>query len=242
MKFQIIVATGNLNKVHELREILADPDIRICTMKEAGVAADPDENGSTFEENALIKARAVWENVCRLRRQSRCNPAAAGTTAPSCGPFPPSGSGTSLDWQLPVIVMSDDSGLVIDALGGAPGIHSARFMGHDTSYTRKMNALLEQLRDVPDEKRTARFVCAAAAIFPEGLDPSSEQEQVLTAEGTMEGRIAHSITGENGFGYDPFFYLPALHKTSAQLTDDEKNAISHRGRAVRKLVDYLRNR
>lgn len=226
MKLQIIFATGNANKVHELREILADPEITIRTMKEAGVSADPDENGTTFEENAKIKAKAVWEKV-----------QAAGSHLYR-SPQNPDG----FDPSLPIVVASDDSGLVIDALGGAPGIHSARFMGRNTSYSLKMNALLDQLRDTPDEQRTARFVCAVAAIFPEGMNPENyARPKLLTVEGTMEGQIAHSIIGKNGFGYDPFFYLPAYHKTSAQLSDEKKNAISHRGKAFRALAAALRS-
>lgn len=218
MKLQIIFATGNADKVREIREILADPDITVQTMKEAGIAASPEENGETFTDNARIKARAV----ARLL-----------VLHPECVQDP----------AVPVVIMSDDSGLCIDALGGAPGIHSARFMGHDTSYTVKMNALLARLKDVPDEKRTARFTCAVAAILPKSpFTGGPDGWEELTAATSMEGVIAHSIRGAHGFGYDPFFYLPELRKTSAELTDREKNAISHRGKAIRKIMQQISER
>lgn len=214
MRLQIIFATGNEGKVREIREIISDPELTIQTMKEAGVAVSPEENGQTFEENAMIKARAVWEKV-------RENPACI------------------LNPEVPVVVMSDDSGLCIDALDGAPGVQSARFMGHDTSYDIKMNAILEKLRGIPDRERTARFTAAVAAIFPEGLDPRSDSIETLTALGHMEGMIGHEIAGSNGFGYDPIFYIPELERSSAEITSEEKNALSHRGKAVRAMMDQL---
>ena len=128
-----------------------------------------------------------------------------------------------------ITVMSDDSGLVIDALGGEPGIYSARYLGHDTDYNYKMEQIMKRMEDVPEEKRTARFVAAVGAIFPDGT------EHVAT--GAMEGRIAHGIYGQNGFGYDPFFYLPEYGKTSAEITEEQKNAISHRGKALRAMLN-----
>lgn len=229
MKLHIVFATGNANKVREIREILStlqqeDPafagsELTIESMKEAGVAADPEENGTTFEENALIKARAVAQLI-----------EASGNTALK-------------ERSVPVIVMSDDSGLCVDAMKGAPGILSARFLGHDTDYTVKMNAILEKLEDVADEKRGAQFVAAVAAIAPKIPANSNLSDHSLldgcTVRGVMEGRIGREILGAHGFGYDPFFYLPDLHKTSAELTDDEKNAISHRGKAIRKMMQFL---
>ena len=213
MKQLIIFATGNRNKIHEILEIIDDPSVTVMSMKEAGVAADPEEDGSTFEENALIKARAVYD-VIRAQR-------AAGTLSFD-------------DTDTDITVLSDDSGLEIDALGGEPGIYSACYLGHDTDYTYKMNKILERLSGVPDEERTARFVAAVAAVFSDGT------EQVV--RGTMEGRIGHRILGNNGFGYDPFFFLPEYNKTSAEITEEEKNAISHRGKALRAMMGILRDR
>ena len=127
--------------------------------------------------------------------------------------------------------MADDSGLVIDAMPDELGVKSARFMGHDTDYRLKNQAILERLSDVPDEKRSARFVCAIAAVFPDG--------RKVDAEGVMEGRIAHEIAGKGGFGYDPIFFLPERGCTSAELTEEEKNAISHRGKALRLMKEKL---
>lgn len=188
MAGRIIFATGNKDKVREIKGIFGDLPYEILTMKEVGIDVDPEENGATFEENALIKARAVAEF-----------------------------SGD--------IVMADDSGLEIDYLDKAPGVLSARFMGHDTSYDVKNNALLEKLNGVPFEERTARFVCAIAAVLPDGTE--------YVVRGTMEGYIGDKIAGENGFGYDPIFFLKEYGCTSAEISEEEKNAISHRGNALR---------
>ncbi len=130
------------------------------------------------------------------------------------------------------IVMADDSGLEVDYLNKEPGIYSARFMGEDTPYSVKNNAILEKLKGVPEEERTARFVCAVACAVP--------NKYTLIAKETMEGIIAQKSEGENGFGYDPIFYLPEYGKTSAQLSMEEKNAISHRGKALRAMAERLR--
>ena len=207
MKQLFIIATGNSGKIREIRDIITDPDAQVLSMREAGVEADPDETGTTFEENALIKARAVSALICQKIEE---------------GTF-------SIDTQdTQITVMSDDSGLVIDALGGEPGIYSARYLGHDTDYNYKMEQIMKRMEDVPEEERTARFVAAVAAIFPDG------SEHVV--RGTMEGVIAHGIYGKNGFGYDPFFYLPEYGKTSAEITEEQKNAISHRGKALRAMI------
>ena len=206
-KYQIIFATGNKGKIREIKEIVAAgrnaENIEVLSMREADVVADPEENGADFEDNALIKAQAVYDLL--LSR-----PVPENTTR---------------------IVMSDDSGLVIDALDGAPGVHSARYMGYDTDYRLRMEHILDLMKDVPDEKRAARFVAAVAAILPDG--------QSRVVRGAMEGRIGHSIAGENGFGYDPFFYLPQYGKTSAEISPEEKNSISHRGQALRKMLGEL---
>lgn len=192
---EIIFATGNKDKMREIREIMADCDVHIVSMKEAGIRVDIVEDGTTFEENAKIKARVV----------------AAHTDA---------------------IVLADDSGLEIDALNKEPGVYSARYMGEDTSYHIKNSSLIERLNGVPDEKRTARFVCAVAAAFPDG--------RVKTVRGTMEGRIGYEEKGENGFGYDPIFYLPEYGCTSAELSMEEKNKISHRGKALRGIRESVK--
>ena len=193
---KLVFATGNMNKLREIKEILSDMDVEILTMKEAGVDIDIVEDGKTFEENALIKARAV----CKASGE---------------------------------LSLADDSGLEIDYLGGEPGIYSARYMGEDTSYDIKNNNLISRLEGVPDEERTARFVCAMAAVFPDGTEKTFVR--------TMEGRIGYKIAGENGFGYDPIFMLPEYGKTSAEISPEEKNAISHRGKALRALAEYLKS-
>ena len=206
-RYQIIFATGNKGKIREIKEIVKDSDhkdrIEVLSMREADVEAEPDENGADFEDNALIKARAVYDLL-----QSR--------------PVPE---------DTVRIVMSDDSGLVIDSLGGAPGVHSARYMGYDTDYRLRMEHILELMKDIPEEQRSARFVAAVAAVLPDG--------QSRVVRGAMEGRIGHSIAGENGFGYDPFFYLPQYGMTSAEISPEEKNKISHRGQALRKMLTEL---
>lgn len=198
---KIIAATGNKDKVKEIREILRDLDVHVVTMKEAGLFAEAEENGATFLENAVIKAKAVAEMAAR-----------------------------SDDWR-DAVVMADDSGLVIDALNGEPGIYSARYLGYDTSYREKNADLIRRLSGVPDEKRSARFICAIAAVLPGG--------KVLTAEAAMEGRIGYEERGANGFGYDPIFYLPEFDCTSAELSPEEKNRISHRGKALRIMRERL---
>ena len=186
---KIIFATGNKDKMKEIRMILADLGMPILSMKEAGIAVDVVEDGTTFEENALIKATEIAKHV------ENC------------------------------IVLADDSGLEIDYLNKEPGIYSARYAGVDTSYEIKNNLLIQRLEGVPDEKRTARFVCAIAAAFPDGTTE--------VVRGTIEGRIGYEIMGENGFGYDPIFYLPEYGCTTAQLDPEKKNELSHRGNALR---------
>lgn len=193
-KGRIVFATGNAGKMREIRMIMEDMGMEILSMKEIGINPDIVEDGTTFTENAIIKAKAV----------------AALTDA---------------------IVLADDSGLEIDALNKEPGIYSARYMGEDTSYRIKNANLIERLEGVPDEKRTARFVCAIAAVLPNG--------ELLTTLGTVEGRIGYEEKGANGFGYDPIFFLPEFGCTSAELTDEQKNEISHRGKALRAMKELL---
>lgn len=192
---RIVFATGNAGKMKEVRMILADLGVEVASMKDAGISIDIVEDGSTYEENALIKARAV----------------AAATDD---------------------IVLADDSGLEIDSLNGEPGVYSARYLGEDTPYSVKNANLIERLQGVPDEKRTARFVCAIAAVLPDGRE--------LTTRAAIEGRIGYEEKGEGGFGYDPIFYVPELHKTTAELTGEEKNLVSHRGKALQLMKEELK--
>lgn len=201
---KLIFATGNENKMAEIRMILADLKMEILSQKEAGIQTEVAEDGATFEENAMIKATSVAHVAA------------------------------SMPGYEDAAVMADDSGLEIDYLNKEPGIYSARYMGEDTSYDIKNRALLDRLAGVPDEKRTARFVCAIAAVFPDG---SSE-----VVRGTMEGRIGSEIAGENGFGYDPIFYLPQYGCTSAQLPPEKKNELSHRGEGLRKMREILKEK
>lgn len=198
---KIIFATGNQGKLREIRAILKDADVEVLSMKEAGFDGDIEENGTTFEENALIKARTI----------------AAVTGLPT---------------------LADDSGLEIDYLNGEPGIYSARYLGEDTPHSVKNPNLISRLAGVPDEQRTARFVCAVAAVFPDGTGNPGNIEKCVRA--TMKGRIAYEEAGENGFGYDPIFYLPEYGCTNAQLTPEQKNAISHRGKALRAMCEELK--
>ena len=195
MSGRIIFATGNAGKVKEIRMIMEDTGKEVVSMKEAGISIAIEENGSTYEENALLKARAV-----------------AACTGD--------------------IVMADDSGLEIDYLNGEPGVYSARYLGEDTSYRIKNANLIERLNGVPDEQRTARFVCAIAAVLPDGRE--------LTTRATIEGRIGYEEKGENGFGYDPIFYVPEFQRTTAQLTEEEKNQVSHRGKALELMKEELK--
>ena len=197
----IIFATGNKNKMIEIRMILADLGCKILSQKEAGILADVVEDGQTFEDNALSKATTIADIARKMPEYKNA------------------------------VVLADDSGLEIDALNKEPGIYSARYMGEDTSYDIKNQALIDRLEGVPDEKRTARFVCAIAAALPDG---STE-----VVRGTMEGRIGYEITGENGFGYDPIFYLPQFGCSSAELEPEKKNELSHRGEGLRKMRKVL---
>ena len=206
MKTKIIFATGNAGKMREIREILADMDMEVLSMKEAGVEADIVEDGTTFEENAIIKAQAVAHMLAEH----------------------------SGERQNSAIVLADDSGLEIDALNKEPGIYSARYLGEDTPYSVKSANLIERLAGVPDEDRTARFVCAIAAVMPNG--------ETVTTQGVIEGRIGYEEKGNNGFGYDPIFCVPEYGRTTAQLTEDEKNRISHRGKALEAMKDELKKR
>ena len=191
---RIIFATSNEGKMKEIRLIMEDSGYEVVSLKEAGVVADIEENGSTFEENAVIKASEIAKLTGEL-------------------------------------VLADDSGLEVDYLDKAPGIYSARFLGEDTDYTVKNTYILNKLEGVPRDKRSARFVCAIALARPDGTS--------VTRRATIEGYIGYEIRGENGFGYDPIFMVPEFDKTTAELSIDEKNKISHRAKALRAMKEVL---
>ena len=193
-KKTLIFATGNQGKVNEFRQMLGD-DYEILSMKDLDVDVDIVEDGKTFEENAIIKARTVCDATNQM-------------------------------------VLADDSGFEVDAMGGEPGIYSSRFMGEDTPYSVKNAEILNRCKDVPDEERGARFVCVIACAYPDG--------RTETVKGVIEGKLAYEPKGENGFGYDPIFYYPERGMTTGEMEPEEKNAISHRGQAVRKMVEKLK--
>ena len=195
-EFKLILATSNKDKAREIAEILSDTPFVVTTMKEEGYDPDIIEDGKTFEENALIKARTV-------------HVLAEGA-----------------------YVMADDSGLCIDALDGAPGIYSARFCGENSTYPEKFAKIFEMLKDVPEEKRTAKFVCSIAVVRPDGSE--------FTVRGEVCGVLHEKPMGDGGFGYDPIFYVPEFGMTTAQMTKEQKNSISHRGKASRAMAEKLK--
>ena len=195
-EFKLILATSNKDKAREIAEILSDTPFVVTTMKEEGYDPDIVEDGKTFEENALIKARTVH------------------ALAESA------------------YVMADDSGLCIDALDGAPGIYSARFCGENSTYPEKFAKIFEMLKDVPEEKRTAKFVCSIAVVRPDGSE--------FTVRGEVCGVLHEKPMGDGGFGYDPIFYVPEFGMTTAQMTKEQKNSISHRGKASRAMAEKLK--
>ena len=194
MKRKVVFATSNEGKMKEVRSILEGLDVEVLSMKEAGIFVEVVEDGTTFEENAAIKATAIQKE---------------------CGE----------------IVLADDSGLEVDYLNKEPGIYSARYMGEDTSYRIKNKSLIDRLEGVEGEDRSARFVCAIAAAIPDGT--------VEITRGTIEGQIGYEEKGENGFGYDPIFYVPEYGCTTAELTLEQKNEASHRGKALRKMKEII---
>ena len=195
---KLVLASQNQKKLKEMREILSQLGVEVCLQSEAGVNVDVEETGTTFEENSLLKARAVME--------------ASGMPA-----------------------IADDSGLCVDALGGAPGVYSARYGGEGLDDVGRYRLLLENMKGMP---RAAKFVSVITCCFPNG--------DVITTRGECPGTIAFAPMGEGGFGYDPIFFIPGLKKTFAQLTAEEKNAISHRGKALEvfkvKFEEYLKRK
>ena len=193
---EFIIATNNKKKLTEIKRILAPLGIVPVTASDKGIdLGDVEETGSTFAENAYIKAKAAFD---------------------ICG--------------LPVI--ADDSGLCVDALDGRPGIYSARYGGHDSPYSVKINMLLDEMKDVADNDRSAHFSCAVCCILRSG--------EVIAVEGRCNGKIAYEPSGDGGFGYDPIFTVDG--KSFASLTDEEKDRLSHRGNALRMLYNELRER
>ena len=192
---RIIFATTNEGKMKEIRLILKDLGIEICSLKDLGIDIDIEETGSTFEENAMIKA----ETIMKMTNE---------------------------------VVLADDSGLEVDYLDKAPGIYSARYMGEDTPYAVKNQYIIDQLSGIKEEERSARFVCAIACAYPDG--------KVLTTRATIEGQIGYEERGTNGFGYDPIFFLPEYNCSTAELTSEIKNKISHRGKALEQMKEMMR--
>lgn len=193
----MIFATGNIGKLKEIKDILGDIGEEIISMKEAGIDINIEENGTTFEENAIIKAKAIMEMTGQL-------------------------------------VLADDSGLEVDALNKEPGIYSARYLGKDTSYEIKNQNIIDRLEGIEGDARSARFVCAIAAAFPDG--------EVIVTRGTIEGVIAHKPAGTNGFGFDPIVYVPEYGMTTGEMEPEAKNLISHRGKALRSMKKILEER
>ena len=183
--------------IKEIKEILGDINEDIISLKEAGIDVDIVENGKTFEENAIIKAKTIMEMTGQM-------------------------------------VLADDSGLEVDAMDKQPGIYSARFMGKDTSYEVKNRAIIDNLKGLEGDKRSARFVCAIAAALPDG--------EVITTRGTIEGIIADEPKGENGFGYDPIVYVPEYGMTTGEMSPELKNSISHRGKALMEMKKILKEK
>lgn len=194
---KIIFATSNQGKMDEIRMIMKDCPLPIVSLKEAGIDADIEENGKTFEENAIIKA----ETIMKLT---------------GC------------------LTLADDSGLEVDYINKEPGVLSARYLGYDTPYDIKNQSIIDRLKDAKGEERSARFVCAIAASFPDGTN--------ITTRGTIEGRIGYEEVGDNGFGYDPIMYVPEYDKTTAQMDSEFKNKISHRGKALRQMWEEIKDR
>jgi XTP/dITP diphosphohydrolase len=197
------LATNNPNKVRELRALFGSFHVELLSLSDLGLAFTAGEDGTTFVANATQKARETADFICR----------------------------TGIDGDLLYAVLADDSGLAVDALDGLPGVDSALYLGADTPFGVRNAHIIKLMKDVPDEKRTARFVCVAACVLPNG--------KMITAEGVLEGQISHEPAGNDGFGYDPIFFLPERGLTLAQLTLDEKNKISHRGKAMTQMLRLL---
>lgn len=194
---KIVVASNNKHKIDEIKTILKNFDIEVLSLKEVGITIEVKETGSTFVENAYIKAKEIYD---LLKAENYC-------------------------------VLSDDSGLAVDSLDGAPGVFSARFSGEHGNDKKNNEKLLKLMENVPEEKRSAKFICAMVLII--------DENKVIKVQGEAEGYILREEIGENGFGYDPLFFTKVYNKTFAQLSEEEKNSISHRGNALIKLKEEL---
>lgn len=192
---KIIFATTNQGKMDEIRMILKDFSIPIVSLKEAGISVDIEENGKTFEENAIIKAKTIMNLT-------------------GC------------------LTLADDSGLEVDYINKEPGVYSARYLGEETSYKIKNQSIIDRLKDAKGNERSARFVCAIAACFPDG--------RTVTTYGTIEGLIGYEEKGKYGFGYDPIMYVPEYNMTTGEMKPEFKNEISHRGIALNKMKELLK--
>ena len=195
-KEKIIFATTNEGKMAEIRMIMSDLNVELYSLKDMNIDTHIEETGTTFEENAIIKAKTI----CQMTGQ---------------------------------MVMADDSGLEVDYMDKAPGVYSARYLGEDTPYSIKNQTILDNLKDAKGDERSARFVCAIAAAFPDG--------RVITTVATIEGLIADRERGENGFGYDPLLYVPEYDMTTGEMEVELKNKISHRGKALELMKEKLKN-
>jgi XTP/dITP diphosphohydrolase len=191
---KLLIATNNAGKLREYTALLGDLPVQLTTPQQEGIELEVEENGATFAENALLKARAY----CAASR-------------------------------LPTL--ADDSGLEVEALGGAPGVYSARYAGNNATDRQRYEKLLAELREIPPAERTARFRCVIALVLPDGTEEITE--------GECEGVIIDTPRGEHGFGYDPVFYMPALGKTMAELPPELKNRVSHRARALMRMKPIL---
>lgn len=194
---KLILATNNQNKVREIRTMLQELPYEVCSQKEAGYVLDVEETGTTFAENAALKAKALWN---------------AAKAAGEC-----------------CLTLADDSGLCVDALHGAPGVYSSRYAGENATDADRNAKLLRELENVPAAERTAKFVCDMVLILPDGTE--------ILCEGTVSGSIGFAPQGDNGFGYDPLFYVG--NRSFAEFSAEEKNAVSHRKRALEQVLAVL---
>ena len=183
----LLLATTNEHKIAEFRTIFQDLPFTLLSLRDVGIDMEVEETGTTFAENAILKAQAYAQ-------------------------------------AAQMLALADDSGIEIDALGGAPGVYSARFAGREASYEERFRIIFERLQDLPEAQRTARFRCAIALAEPSGY--------IRVVEGTIEGVVAERARGTHGFGYDPIFLVPEYGQTTAEMEPEEKNRISHRGRAA----------
>ena len=207
-----LLATNNSGKAREIKPMFEAAGLTLITLADLGLHFEAGEDGQTFLHNATQKAE---ETAKFLKEQT----------------YKATGDYTQFLSPYNIAVLADDSGLVIDALDGEPGVDSALYMGRDTPYREKCQNIIDRLSATPEKERTARFICILVCIMPD--------DTKLIAEGTIEGRIAHKMSGSDGFGYDPIFFYPPYGKTLAELTHDEKNRVSHRGQTAHKMIGLI---